>query len=179
MPEKKLEGDATLGFLIKEGHVWLGIKTRNIGKGLRNGYGGGMDPGDKDLEECLKREVKQESGVNISTTGLEKVAIINFHNTTTSGETFTTKVHVFLIKDWTGEPQATEEMIDPKEFEIKDLPLGQMMVADKEWLPLVFAGKKIIAEYHYGPFQKEFTKEGKVTIVATLPGENSKEFKIH
>lgn len=178
MEEKKLL-EATLGFLIKDKKVWLAIKTRNIGQGRWNGYGGGVEPEDKNIIECLKREIKKECGVKISEKEIEKVAIIDFYNTKSDGETFVCKVHVFFVKDWEGELKESEEMATPTIFEINNLPLENMMPADKEWLPLVLEGKKLIAEYYYGPFQKELIRDGKIGIVKYLPGENSKEFKIH
>lgn len=168
-----------MGFLKKDGRIWLAKKTRNIGQGCWNGYGGGIEPEDKNLVESLKREVAQECGVQISEKEVEKVAIIEFHNTTSNGEIFVCKVHVFFINDWQGEPQESEEMITPTNFEIKNLPLEKMMLADKEWLPLVLEGNKIIAEYYYGPFQKELLKEGKIKMVKDFPEEKSQEFKIH
>ena len=168
MAEKKLL-EATLGFLVKDEFVWLSMKKRKIGAGCFNGYGGGTEKGDKNLVEALKREVKEECGVQISEKGLAKMAIIDFHNTTSKGETFVAKVHVFLIKNWSGEPQETSEMKAPTKFAMNNLPFEKMMPADKEWLPLVLEGKKIIAEYYYGPFQKELIKEGKIKVVKSFP----------
>ncbi len=129
--------------------------------------------------DCLKREILKECEVEIQEKATEEVAIIDFHNTKNDGEIFVCKVHVFLIKEWSGIPKESEEMASPTEFPFNKLPLENMMAADKEWLPLVLAGEKIIAEYYYGPFQKELTREGKIKIVKELPGENSREFKIH
>jgi len=178
MEEKELL-EATLGFLVKDNRVWLAVKTRNIGKDCWNGYGGGVEKEDKNLVESLKREVLQEGKVEISEKTVEKVAIINFHNTKSDGEIFVCKVHIFFIKDWEGIPQESEEMVTPTNFEINDLPLENMMPADKEWLPLVLEGKKLIAEYYYGPFQKELNGESKIKFVENFPVENPREFKIH
>ncbi|MDR3519611.1 MAG: NUDIX domain-containing protein [Candidatus Pacebacteria bacterium] len=178
MNEKELS-EATLGFLIKDGHVWLAIKTRNIGKDRWNGYGGGMEPEDKNIVDCLKREVLKECEVEITEKATEKVAVIDFHNTKSDGKTFVCKVHVFLIREWSGTPKESEEMASPTEFEMSKLPLENMMAADKEWLPIVLAGEKLVGEYHYGPFQQELIKEGKFKMVKELPGEHLREFKIH
>ena len=177
MKEKNIE--ATLGFLIRNNKVWLAVKTRKIGQGLWNGYGGGVEPEDKNLVESLKREVRQECGVEIAEATTEKVAVIDFQNTKDNGETYIVKVHIFFIKDWQGEPKESEEMTTPTLFEINNLPTEKMMPADREWLPLVFGGKKLIAEYYYGPFQKELIKERKLKIVTEFPKEHSGEFKIH
>ncbi len=128
--EKMLE--ATLGFLIKDGKIWLAVKTRKIGKGCWNGYGGGVEPEDKNLLESLKREVEQECGVQISETATKKVAIIDYHNEKSEGGIYVVKVHTFFIKDWKGEPQTSEEMATPTLFEINNLPFEKMMPADKE-----------------------------------------------
>ncbi len=178
MDEKKLL-EATLGFLVKDGKVWLAVKTRNIGKDRWNGYGGGVEKEDKNLIGCLKRETKAECRVEIKEKTTEKVATIDFHNTTSDGETFVCKVHIFLVKDWDGVPQESEEMATPTNFEINNLPFEQMMPADKEWLPLILGGKKLIAEYYYGPFQKELIKERKIEQIEKFPEEHSREFKIH
>jgi ADP-ribose pyrophosphatase YjhB (NUDIX family) len=178
MEEKKLL-EATLGFLVRDGRVWLAIKTRNIGKDRWNGYGGGVELEDKSVMDCLKREILKECEVEIQEKSTEEVAIIDFHNTKSDGEIFVCKVHVFFIKEWTGTPRESEEMASPTEFDFDKLPFDKMMLADKEWLPIVLAGEKLIGEYHYGPFQKELIKEGKIQIVKELPRENFRGFKIH
>jgi len=164
MEEKKLL-EATLGFLIKNNEIWLAKKTKKIGAGCWNGYGGGIEPEDKNEIECLSREVEEESGVKISKETTEKVAIIDFHNTKSDGEIFICKVHIFFISNWEGEPKESTEMATPTKFEINNLPIDNMMPADKEWLPVVLEGKKLIAEYYYGPFQKELTAESKIKFV--------------
>jgi len=178
MAEKELK-EGTLGFLVKDGKVWLAIKARHIGAGRWNGYGGGIESGDKNLEDCLKREIRDESGVEISPNGFEPVAIIDFHNTKTDGRIFVAKIHVYLVRNWKGDPIETEEMKSPILFDFKDLPLDRMMPADKYWLPLILEGKKLLAEFHYGPMQLELLREGKIQIVTALPGENTREFKLH
>ena len=178
MEEKKLL-EATLGFLVKDGKVWLAVKTRNIGKDRWNGYGGGIEPEDKSVLYCLKREILKECEVEIDDKSTEEVALIDFHNTKSDGEIFVCKVHVFIIKEWTGIPKESEEMATPTEFEMNNLPFDKMMLADREWLPIILTGKKLVGEYHYGPFQKELLKEGKIKIVTELPREKTTEFKIH
>ena len=49
-------------------------------------------------------------------------------------------------------------MAAPTWFNITAIAYDEMMLADKEWLPLVFAGKKIIGTVWYGPFQKTLLK---------------------
>ena len=163
--EKTFPSGAVLVYLIREvqilgaikpiKQVLLPIKANKIGAGRRNGYGGGIEK-DETKEEAAVRELLEECEIIASTKDLNRVAIMNFHNTNTNGATFTCKVHVFLLLSWLGTIRETRAMLQPKWFNTKWLPFYQMMPADEEWLPLVFSGKKIVGTAHYGPFQKSF-----------------------
>ena len=162
MEEEKTLLNAILCYLVRGKEVLLSIKTKNIGEGRWNGYGGGIEEGDRTPEEAALRELKEEAKVVASPDCLEKVAIIDFCNTKSDGSVFNCKVHVYLVSRWVGEPQVSEEMINPTWFDKERLPFDKMMLADREWLPLVLNGKKIIVSAKYGPFQK--TLLGKVEI---------------
>lgn len=154
MPTEKVLLEAALVFLARSKKVLLAKKTRHIGEGRWNGYGGGLEPGET-LVSCAIRETQQECGVIIRPQDLEKVAEVTFHNTKTAGEKFSCLVHVFVTKNWHGEPKESEEMASPTWFAFDRLPVAEMMPADTHWVPLVLAGKKIIGRAHYGPFQRE------------------------
>lgn len=165
--EKMLE-NAVLVFLVKGDKVLLAKKTRNIGVGCYNGYGGGIKSGETP-EKAVARELEKESGgMIIRPEHLEKVAIIDFENKKSDGETFSCCVHVFLARRWIGEPRETEEMADPKWFEIKHLPFKKMMPADKFWVPLVLSGKKIFGKAKYGPFQRRLLAPMEIQELQTL-----------
>ena len=161
MEAEKTLLNATLCFLIKGNEVLLSLKTKNIGKGCWNGYGGGIEPGETP-ETATLRELEEEVGVIALPDHLEKVAVVDFCNTKSDDSVFNCRVHVYLISQWTGEPRPSDEMINPTWFDKEHLPLDKMMLADREWLPLVLSGKKIKATARYGPFQK--TLLGKVEI---------------
>lgn len=162
MEEEKTLLNATLCYLVKRDEVLLSLKTQKIGKDCLNGYGGGIEKQDKTPEEAASRELREEAKIIASPDSLEKVAVIDFHNTKSDGSVFTCRVHVYLVSQWTGEPQAGEEMASPTWFKKDRLPLDRMLPADGEWLPLVLSGKKIVASAKYGPFQKKLL--GKVEI---------------
>lgn len=152
MPIEKTLLEATLVFLIRGKQLLLARKTRHIGAGKWNGYGGGIEHGET-LTQCAVRECWDESGLEIEPEDLEKVAEVTFHNTKGNGEKFSCLVHVYLARKWVGEPSKSGEMATPTWFSFSELPLTEMMPADPFWLPLVLSGKKIIGEAHYGPFQ--------------------------
>ena len=152
MKEKTLK-HATLCFLFKDGYTTLAIKTRHIGEGCRNGYGGGIKDGETP-EDAVLRELSEESRVTAKLKDLQKVAIADCHNTKEDGTIFVCRVHIFLVLHWAGDPEETEEMIRPERFHKDDLPLGEMMLADREWIREILNGKKLLITARYGPFQK-------------------------
>lgn len=159
--EEKVLLNATVCLLVKNDKILLGLKTKKIGAGRRNGYGGGIEDGES-IKEAAIRELEEETGkkvgdifITATQENLEKVAIVDFENTKSDGVSFVCRVHFFIIKEWKGEATETDEMIDPKFFDINNLPFDEMLPADIEYFPLILKGKKIIAKAKYGPYQKE------------------------
>lgn len=170
MTEEKVLMNATLCFLIKENRVLLAMKADKIGKDCWNGYGGGIDEGESPIQSTV-RELREEAGVIAFEGNMKKVAIVDFHNTKSDGRRFVCRVHVYLVKKWSGEPQETKEMLMPTWFEVNNLPFNQMMPADKAWLPYALSGKKIMAEAHLGPFQKTLLKDVVIHKINEFPDE--------
>ena len=154
MTTEKVLLEASLVFLIRNKEVLLAKKTRHIGEGCWNGYGGGVELGET-IVFCAIRETEQECGVKINPKDLKKVGEIAFRNDKSDGKKFSCLVHVFTAESWAGEPKESEEMASPTWFDFDHLPTSEMMPADKHWVPMVLAGKKIIGEAHYGPLQRE------------------------
>ena len=113
--------------------------------------------------------MKEEADIVTSPEFLEKSAVVDFHNTKSGGSNFVCRVHVYLVSQWTGRPRKTKEMINPTWFDIGRLPLDKMMPADREWLPVVLSGKKIIATARLGPFQKILLGEVELQQVDSFP----------
>ncbi|MFA6393029.1 MAG: NUDIX domain-containing protein [Candidatus Paceibacterota bacterium] len=168
--EEKVLFKATVVIPVKEGKVLLGMKTRKIGVGCWNGYGGGIEDGESVLE-CAVRELEEESGLKAMQESLEKVAIVDFHNEKSDGSTFVSRVHFFLAKNWNGEPIETEDgaMINHTLFDIENLPYEAMMPADREFFPLILKGKKLLVTSYYSPLQKELKRKVEIKEVEFLP----------
>lgn len=163
--EEKILFNATLCFLVRGDQVLLATKTKKIGKGCRNGYGGGIEPGESEREATLRELFEETEGVRVNPDSLKKIAIVDFHNTKSDGGIFVCRVHAYRANDWTGDIHETDEMADPRWFSISELPLSEMMPADRDWLPPALQGKKVIATAYLGPFQQEKLKETELRFV--------------
>lgn len=148
----------SLVLLIKESQknkkILLAMKKRGFGKGRWNGVGGKIDleKGDKSVLCSAIRETEEEIGVKIKNP--EKVAVMDFHFPEIPKEKdFDQQVHVFLVKDWKGEPIETDEMA-PKWFNIDKIPFDQMWDDDKHWLPHVLEEKKLKAKFVFDKEEK-------------------------
>lgn len=112
-----------------------------------NGLGGKFNPGESP-EECVIREVREESGLSIKNPLLK--GIISFPNNLSSGEDW--YVFVFIAKNPTGKLKENEEghldWIDDKK--LLDLNLQP---ADKIFLPLLNQPKIFSAKFVLKDFQ--------------------------
>jgi len=144
---------ATLCLLIKdnkkEKELLLAMKKRGFGVGKWNGVGGKPKKGDTDIVKTAVREAEEEIGVRVK--DLEKVAILSFRFP--HKKEWDQDVHVFLTRNWEGEPKESEEMF-PKWFEMKEIPFNEMWDDDKFWLPKVLDGKKLKAKFIFGQGEK-------------------------
>lgn len=139
---------ATLCFLIKDDKVLLAMKKRGFGKGRWNGVGGKPAEGES-IEQAAVREAKEE--INISAKNLETKAVLNFYFP--PNPEWDQQVIVFIVKEWEGKPEESEEM-SPKWFRKDKLPLESMWPDDKYWLPDVLDGKEVEADFLFGENDK-------------------------
>lgn len=119
----------TLCLLRKGNDLLMGLKKLRWGAGNYNGYGGKLEPGET-LEECIKREVKEESGLDLLK--YEKRGVVTFQNVDANVE-----VHIYEGMSWTGEAIETDEMA-PIWLNIDNLPYEKMWSSDIYWHPYFF-----------------------------------------
>lgn len=124
----------TLGFIIDKDNILLGMKKRGFGQWRWNGFGGKVEQNES-LEEAAKREFLEESGVEVIS--LKEIGKIDFVFLEDGKEM---EVHVFLVTEYRGLPEETEEML-PRWFDKKSIPYSDMWVDDEYWFPLMLEGK--------------------------------------
>lgn len=144
------------------GTILLARAKRGISSGKLNGAGGKIE-GDETSEKTAVREAAEELHVNIKESDLVRVGecVFHFENGPRWNNT------VYFAYRWEGEPRETEEMEDPAWYAINALPYENMWVDDILWLPDVFAGNQIFAEFH-------FDEKGDTILDYRIKGEKMK-----
>jgi ADP-ribose pyrophosphatase YjhB (NUDIX family) len=149
---------ATLVYPMRaNGHgdeVLLARKTRKIGIGKWNGWGGKVERGET-VREAAIRELKGESNLEAKPEDLEFVGTLHFKN-----PDLLVHVETFLLRKWRGKLQAKkDEMKDPTWFPVSNLPVPEeFMAGDPYFLPQLLKGEKIMAWVEYGPNQATLLK---------------------
>ena len=136
--------ETTLSLLKKDNNILLAMKKRGFGIGKYNGVGGKIKQGETP-EEAMIRETTEE--INVTPIKYEKVGFIEFDEYY-KGKKENVAFHLYFVTEWEGKPTESEEM-NPKWFNIKDIPYDKMLPDDKHWLPLVLEGKRIKAYFDF------------------------------
>lgn len=144
----------TLCLLKKDDQILLAMKKRGFGEGKYNGVGGKIE-NNETPDEAMIRETKEE--ISVTPTKYEQVGIIEFDEYY-KGNKQNLVFYLYFVYEWEGTPLETEEM-NPKWFNINDIPYSQMFPDDKYWLPLILEGKKIRAYFEFDENWNLLTKK--------------------
>ena len=118
---------ATLAYLKRDGHTLMLHKARGYQAGKWNGLGGKFDPGESP-EECLKREVLEESGLSVTAAQLK--GFITFPDFDGSDDWY---AFVYVVTGFTGGLAASEFAGDLKasdEGELRWVPDADVLYLD-------------------------------------------------
>ncbi len=136
--------ETTLCLLKRENEILLAMKKRGFGTGRYNGIGGKIEKGEIP-EQAMIRETQEE--INVTPTQYEKVGVIEFDEFY-KGNKEKVVFHLYTVTKWEGTPSESDEM-DPKWFDIKEIPYDKMFPDDTYWLPLILDGKKIKGYFEF------------------------------
>lgn len=138
-----------LCYIINEkGEVLLQKKARGFGKGKWNGPGGKIEKGES-IEESVKREVKEETGIILKK--LKKAGELEFISI--GKEEQNNYCHVFLCHEWEGRPINTGEG-ELRWFKREEIPFSKMWEDDKHWLMDVLNGKYVKMRFNFDKNEK-------------------------
>lgn len=135
----------TVGYLVKENTVLLVEKGRNIGVGKLVGVGGRQEDGET-LEETARREIEEE--IKVRVIKMRKAAEMEFvfpHNPKYGG-----MVTGYVVEEWEGEPQVTDEAKSVNWYGFEDLPNDRMWHDNTIWVPLILEGKNVKGRFVIG-----------------------------
>lgn len=136
----EIKRDVTICLAARGGDILLAMKKRGFGAGRWNGLGGKVRHGET-IKDAAVRESFEEARIKIKKEDLEKTAEIEFYFPPEKEE-FNQRAHIYIIRQWDGEPEETDEM-RPQWFKNSDIPYAEMWPGDKIWLPRLLVGEKI------------------------------------
>lgn len=154
----------TVCYLIKNGNILLGLKKVRIGKGLLNGPGGHLEPGDDSIADRAKIEFKDETGF-IITSELKEVGILLV---TYEDTDFIAEIHFFTVSNVEGFLIETDEMI-PEWHKLNNIPYDRMWPNDRYCLPIILDGGYFEGHFHYDNLENKTLLNHWVDRVEILP----------
>nr|MDD3720469.1 8-oxo-dGTP diphosphatase [Candidatus Gracilibacteria bacterium] len=136
---------SNLGIIIKDNKILLCMKKRGFGVGKWNSAGGKLDSCET-IEQCMVRELKEETNLDAKESDLKKVGVLHFDFI--DKQDWNQDVSIFMINEFSGEPIETEEMI-PKWFNIDEIPYSEMWEDDIYWLPRIINGEEVEYKFNF------------------------------
>jgi len=125
----------TLGYVVRDGRVLLVHRQRHGDdhQGKWNGLGGKLEPGE-DAVTCLKRELREEAG--IEATSLRLRGTVSWPGFGSDGSDWFGLV--FLVDDFDGTPPERNEDGPLRWVPVAEIGELPMWEGDRHFLPLVF-----------------------------------------
>jgi 8-oxo-dGTP pyrophosphatase MutT (NUDIX family) len=132
----------TIGLPIKSHRfVLLAQRRKGMGIGLWTGYGGRIKPRETPYN-CIVRECWEEARITVN--NAQRVGDLVVEIWISGNLAMIMDISLFIIDDWEGDPQDSEEMENGRLFSLDEIPLESMFPADKIWVHSVLNGSRLI-----------------------------------
>lgn len=133
----------TLAFLKRNDALLLGLKTRGLGEGFWNGFGGKVE-NKESVFQGAEREIKEECNLHVR--HLKQIGIIRYEE---NGNPEVSIVHIFTCSNFYGNPQPSEEMNPIKWYPFEKIPYDKMWPDAKMWYSYMLAEKFFYGIVYY------------------------------
>eukprot|EP00941_MAST-03F_sp_MAST-3F-sp1_P003769 g3769.t1 len=137
--------------------ILLALKKRGFGAGKINGFGGKLENGETMLA-CAKRELLEESHLNIKENCLWHQGLLRFHmkkdgmvDKSTGKVQKDLHVSVFSVDaEALGDQVAEEtEEMKPQWYNFDNVPFEKMWPDDKDWFPFLLEKKRFCGKFTF------------------------------
>jgi 8-oxo-dGTP diphosphatase len=126
--------------------VLLGRKKAGLGAGRLVGPGGKLEPGESPVD-AMVREIAEETSLRVRPSALTLVGDLTYpfpHR-----PAWTQRSWVFLCREWSGEPQESDEL-DPGWYPVEAVPVERMWHDAGFWVTDALAGRFVQATFEFG-----------------------------
>lgn len=135
---------ATLCHILKGERLLLQKKSKGLfGAGKWNGVGGKLEQNET-LEQCVKREVFEETGLKVLDLTHHGTLIYYFGDR----EEPSWIIYVFSAKSFEGKLKQSKEGI-LRWFRFNEIPYDEMWSDDRHWLPLLLKDRKFEGKFYF------------------------------
>jgi 8-oxo-dGTP pyrophosphatase MutT (NUDIX family) len=119
-------------------------KRKRVGAGRWVPPGGGTEPFDKSQKHAAQRELREETKLRFPLKVFRKVGVLEGYNG--SADELLWLVHLYLIVV-NGIKQRIvpgHKLLESRWFPISRLPFRQMLTGDRDWIPRIINGEKLV-----------------------------------
>ena len=131
--------ELVVGFPVVKSDVLLSIRRRDPWLGNFSGLSGSVEKADQNIFEAMIREAKEEAGIEIDFSNMEKRGEIQIFREEKKPIT----LNIIFIHHFRGIPKTTKTMGPHLLFPIENLPTSEMIPGDKYWVYRMLKGEFI------------------------------------
>ena len=123
-------------------------KRKRVGYGLWVPPGGGTESFDKSQKHAAQRELLEETGLLFPLSSFRKVGILKGFLDDTGRPTWLVHLYLVMTKGLNIPIIPGEGLTKARWFPASKLPFDRMLAGDKDWIPKIIVGDKLIVSVY-------------------------------